>query len=252
MPLHDWSRIPAGLFHHFHQDWSIEITRSLNRGRLPKGLSALVEQRAGARESDVLTIEEVSRRQSGSDDHEVTATIERPVTQMVRRTTKEIDASRANRIVIRHRLGRIVAVIEIISPGNKDSRAALRDFVDKTIDFLRKGIHVLIIDLFPPSPRDPLGIHKVIWDEITEEEFTFPPGKDRVLVSYETGPERIAYIETIGLGDVLPDMPLILTDDLHVMVPLESTYRATWDASPEEYRRVVETGAVPDAEAERT
>jgi hypothetical protein len=22
MPLHDWSKIPSGLFHHFHQDWS--------------------------------------------------------------------------------------------------------------------------------------------------------------------------------------------------------------------------------------
>jgi hypothetical protein len=250
MPLHDWSRIPAGLFHHFHQDWSIEITRALNRGRLPKGLSALVEQRAGPRESDVLTIEERSRRQPGSEDRDVTATMERPVTQIVRRTTKQIYASRANRIVIRHRLGRIVAVIEIVSPGNKDSRAAIRDFVDKTIDFLRKGIHVLIIDVFPPSPRDPLGIHKVIWDEITEEDFTFPSGKDRVLVSYETGPERIAYIELIGVGDVLPDMPLILTNDLHVMVPLESTYQATWDASPEEYRRVVETGAGADLEAE--
>jgi hypothetical protein len=250
MPLHDWSRIPAGLFHHFHQDWSIEITRSLNRGRLPKGLSALVEQRAGPKESDVLTIEERSRGRTGSNDQDAVATTERPVTQFVRRTTKQIYASRANRIVIRHHLGRIVAVIEIVSPGNKDSRAALRDFVDKTIDFLRKGIHVLIVDVFPPSPRDPLSIHKVIWDEITEEDFTFPPGKDRVLVSYETGPERIAYIETIGVCDVLPDMPLILTSDLHVMVPLESTYHATWNACPEEYRRVIETGIMPDAESE--
>ncbi len=245
MPLHDWSRIPAGLFHHFHQDWSIEITRQLNRGRLPKGLSALVEQRAGPKETDVLTIEERSRNEEG------VVTMERPVTQFVRRTAKQIYASRANRVVIRHQLGRIVAVIEIVSPGNKDSRAALRDFVDKTIDFLRKGIHVLIVDLFPPSPRDPLGIHKVIWDEIIEEEFCFPPGKDRILVSYEAGPERVAYIETLAVGDVLPDMPLILTDDLHALVPLESSYQTAWDASPEEYRRVVETGVIPDAGAER-
>jgi hypothetical protein len=47
MPLHDWNRVPAGLFHHFHQDWSIEIARMLNRGQLPDGLSALVEQRTG-------------------------------------------------------------------------------------------------------------------------------------------------------------------------------------------------------------
>jgi hypothetical protein len=211
MPMHDWSRIPSGLFHHFHQDWSIEITRLLNRGRLPAGLSALVEQRAGP---------------------------------------KEIYASRANLIVVRHRLGRIVAVIEIVSPGNKDSKAALRDFVDKTIDFLRKGIHVLIIDLFPPTPRDPFGLHKVIWDEITEEDFALPKDKNRVLVSYETGAERAAYIETVGVGDNLPDMPLILTNSLHVMVPLESTYQATWEASPEAYRQAVETGVMPDPDVD--
>ncbi len=38
MPIHDWTRVPAGLFHHFHQDWSIEIARTLNRGRLPREL----------------------------------------------------------------------------------------------------------------------------------------------------------------------------------------------------------------------
>ena len=46
MPIHDWTRIPAGLFHHFHQDWSIEIVRDLNRGRLPRGVVRVVEQRS--------------------------------------------------------------------------------------------------------------------------------------------------------------------------------------------------------------
>jgi hypothetical protein len=248
MPMHDWSRIPSGLFHHLHQDWSVEITRTLNRGRLPTGLSALIEQRVGAKEPDVLSIEEYAPREPATVAG--AATMERPVTRLVRSTTKQIYATRANRIVIRHRLGRIVAVIEIVSPGNKESRAALRDFADKTIDFLRKGIHILIVDLFPPSPRDPFGIHKVIWDDITEEDFDFPEAKNRTLVSYDAGAEKIAYIETVGVGDVLPDMPLILTNDLHVMVPLEPTYQATWDASPEVYRHAVETGEMPNADGE--
>src|SRR5437879_5357751 len=130
MPIHDWTRVPAGLFHHFHQDWSIELARTLNRGRLPKGLSALVEQRAGPREADVRTIESRGRapREGKTDGNGEVVTLAPPVTHIVRRTTKEIYAVRANRIVVRHHLGRIVAVIEIVSPGNKDSRAALRDF----------------------------------------------------------------------------------------------------------------------------
>jgi len=250
MPIHDWTRVPTGLFHQFHQDWSIEMARALNRGRLPKGLSALVEQRAGLRESDVLAIERTNGSLGAAATGGGVATAAPPVTRIIRRTTKEIYAGRANRIVVRHHLGRIVAVIEIVSPGNKESRAALRDFVEKTIDFLRAGIHVLIIDLFPPTPRDPFGIHKAIWDEIEEEDFTFPEGKDRILASYETGAVRVAYVEPVGVGDELPDMPLFLTNGLHIPVPLEPTYRAAWDASPEELRRAVETGVMPEPDAE--
>ena len=251
MPIHDWTRVPSGLFHHFHQSWSIRITDALNAGRLPKGLSALVEQRFGVREADVLTVESRARSQRlGAGEAGGTLTLERPATKIVRRTTKEIYAGRANRILVRHHLGRIVAVIEIVSPGNKDSRAALRDFVDKTIDFLRQGIHMLVVDLFPPTPRDPFGIHKVIWDEIVEEDFQFPEGKDRLLASYETGGERVAYVEPVGVGDDLPDMPLFLANGMHIGVPLESTYRAAWDASPEELRRAVETGIMPETGTE--
>jgi len=250
MPLHDWSQVPSGLFHHFHQDWSVEITRSLNRGLLPKGLSALVEQRAGPKERDVLAIEEYASKRPSFGVEGGLATLEKPVTSIIRRTTKQIYATRANRIVIRHHLGRIVAVIEIVSPGNKDSRAALRDFVDKSIDFLQKGIHLLVVDLFPPTTIDPFGIHKAIWDEILLEDFAFPDNKNRLLVSYDAGREKIAYIETVGVGDELPNMPIMLTSDFYIQVPLESTYQTAWQLSPEAYRHAVETGEIPDPEAE--
>ena len=138
MPIHDWTRVPAGLFHHFHQDWSIEIARTLNRGRLPKGLSALVEQRSGAWEPDVLAIESRGKSKVGLSSGGL-ATIDRPSTQIVRRSTKQIYAGRSNRIVVKHHLGRIVAVIEIVSPGNKDRKAAIRDFLDKTIQSRRQS-----------------------------------------------------------------------------------------------------------------
>ncbi len=252
MPLHDWTRVPAGLFHHFHQDWSIEIARELNRGRLPSGTAALVEQRSGPREADVLTIQtHATSQRRDLDSGGGVATQEPPVTQIVRRSTRDLYAGRANRIVIRHHLGRIIAVIEIVSPGNKDTRAALRDFVDKSVQFVRDGIHVLIVDLFPPTLRDPLGLHKLIWDEIADEEpFAFPPGKDRLLASYKGGDERTAYVEPIGLGAAMRDMPLFLSRELHVMVPLEPTYQATWEALPRELRQAVETGVMPDPNAE--
>lgn len=204
MPLHDWSPMPAGLFHDFHQTWSIHIRSALN-GILPKGFSALVEQRTGTKEPDIIAVERL-------------LIAERPVASITYRTTKEIYTRRANRIVVKHHLGQTVAAIEIVSPGNKDSPALVRDFVNKTIDLLRAGIHVFLIDLFPPTSRDPLGLHKLIWDEISSEPFDFPPGKDRILASYETGAEKAAYVEPIGVGDPLPSMALFLVEGLHVKV----------------------------------
>jgi hypothetical protein len=56
----------------------------------------------------------------------------------------------------------------------------------------------------------------------------------------------VAYVEPITVGDMLPDMPLFLAADMHIRVPLEPTYCAAWDASPEELRTAVETGVLPE------
>ena len=57
-------------------------------------------------------------------------------------------------------------------------------------EFLRAGIHLVVLDLFPPGPRDPQGIHKAIWDEIIDNDFVLPPGKPLTLASYIGGPVR--------------------------------------------------------------
>ena len=210
MPVHDWSRVYANVFHHFHQRWTIAICDTLNAGLLPPGYSALVEQHAGGLVPDVL-------------------------------------AARGNRIVIRHRLGEVVCVLEIVSPGNKSGRAALRAFVEKTIEFLRQGIHLLVIDLLPPTARDPQGMHKAIWDEIEEEPFVLPPAKPLTLAAYVagdllTGSETTAYVELVGVGQTLPDMPAYLDRSGYVPVPLEATYQAAWATCPADLRELVETG----------
>jgi hypothetical protein len=115
---------------------------------------------------------------------------------------------------------------------------------------LRAGIRVLIVDLFPPTPRDAFGMHKAIWDELIDEAFAFPPGKDRILVSYNVGNECTAYVEPVAVGDALPDMPLYLAMESYVRVPLESTYQTAWEASPEGIRLAVETGEMPGPEDE--
>jgi hypothetical protein len=119
MPIHARSRVPSELFHDFHQSWSIRIKDALNSGRPPKGVAALVEQRSWPTEPDVLAIEFRPKRHPDEDPARGIATLPPPVTRIVRRTTNDIYASRANRIVVKHHLGRIIAVIKIVSPGNK-------------------------------------------------------------------------------------------------------------------------------------
>ena len=131
-------------------------------------------------------------------------------------------------------------MIEIVSPGHKNSRHALRAFVEKNLGFLQQGIHLLIIDLHPPSRRDPQGIHKVIWDEIQEEPFELPPDKRLILAAYSAGVLKTAYVEPVGVGDSLPDMPVFLDPDTYVLAPLEAAYLATWETCPEAFQEAIE------------
>lgn len=241
MPIHDWSRVQAGLFHHFHQRWSVAICDALNAGRLPKGYYALIEQTTGGLVPDVLTLERGPRTGPGRIGPTGIALANiAPKTRFVGQATEdEVYVAKANRIAIRHALGNVVAVIEIVSPGNKSSRHALKSFLDKTLELLRGGIHLLIIDLFPPSKRDPQGMHGSVWDELADEPFALPVDQRLTLVSYSAGIPKRAYVEPVTVGEVLPDMPLFLDPDTYILVPLEASYLATWESCPEEFREAI-------------
>jgi hypothetical protein len=253
MPIHDWTRVYPGLFHDFHQSWSIRIKDAMNAGLLPEGLTALVEQRTGPREADVLAVDSFhdARRQKDTEGGVMIA--EPPSTKIVRKSTKEHYAERANRIVVKHNLGRTVAVIEIVSPGNKDSRPAFTEFLEKSLGYIDAGVHLMVVDLFPPTKRDPHGLHRAIWDHYETEDlqFEFTGGKDRILASYDAGRVKGAYVEPVTVGDSMPDMPLFLVEGMHIRVPLESTYQATWSALPKPMQMYVETGRAP-GQAEST
>ena len=57
-----------------------------------------------------------------------------------------------------------------------------------------------------------------------------------------TGIETTAYVEPVGVGDALPDMPAYPDRTVHVPVPLEATYQAAWATCPADMRELVETG----------
>jgi hypothetical protein len=244
MPIHDWTRVDAGLFHHFHQDWTIELCRVLNSGRLPPGFTALTDQQTGGPIPDVLTLHRVpkgsGKREAGGG---LAVAIAPPRARFIDELEEDTYARRANRIRIQHRHGQIVAIIEIISPGNKNTRTALSAFVRKACDLIWQGIHLLVVDLFPPSERDPQGIHKAIWDEMAERPFALPADKPLTVVAYRAAPTKTAYVEPVAVGDDLPSLPIFLTEDDYIPAPLEETYRASWAAYPADFKELLEPPA---------
>jgi hypothetical protein len=237
MPVHDWTRVSPGTWHNFHQIWMAALCHALNSGRLPEPCFAMVEQNVGRPEADVVTLEV-----EGEDDLEVgnggTATAVRPRTAFVMEADEVRYARRADRIAVHHGLGEVVAIIEVISPGNKSSRHTLRAFVEKAADLIWQGVNLLVVDLFPPGPRDPQGIHPLIWSEISEHPFELPPGKPLTLAAYQCEPTKTAYVEPVSLSDRLPEMPLFLRDEWHIQTPLEESYQTAWDAMPRPIKRL--------------
>jgi len=242
MPMHDWTQVRSGIYHNFHLLWVSTITNRLNAGLLPKGLIAMAEQIVGGPEPDVVALQlndfEFSDSSSATTAV-MTETLAQPRTAFVMPLEVERYSLKANRVVIRHSLGRVVAVIELVSPGNKDTRHAIRSFVEKAVDLICDGINLMVIDPFPAGPRDPQGIHQSIWGELTDQPFTLPPDRQLTMVSYQTTPIKTAYVEPIAMGSPLPDMPLFLKDNFYINVPLESTYTETWNVLPQALRDVI-------------
>lgn len=243
MPIHNWSKVEAGLFHHFHQAWSASLCDALNAGRLPPGYGALIEQAAAGMFPDVLTVsqdlddEEVA---NGQVDGSLAVAVAPPKVRFSQRA-KDLAAyaAKANRIVIHHGLGQVVAAIEIVSPGNKSGNHAFRAFLDKSLDFLRHGVHLMIVDLLQPTRRDPHGVHAALWSEFEDGAFDLPADKPLTLASYMAGLEPTYFLEPVAVGDALPDMPLFLSPERYVPVPLESTYQEAWNRAPAIFRKDV-------------
>ena len=248
MPVHDWTRVEAGTFHHFHTLWIGRLSDVLNGGLLPEGFYALAEQSAGDVSPDVLTLESAN---GGPPDWAAnhpgglsTVAERKPRVSLIEKAEKSIYAAKQRTLVIRHASGdRVVALIEIVSPGNKDSKAAFAAFLRKALSALRRSHHLLLIDLFPPGPRDRGGIHRAIWSRINGSRYRPPVDKPLTLAAYTGGPFPTAYVEPAAVGTPLPDMPLFLDPEWYIDVPLEETYMAAWRGVPERWRRVIESTA---------
>ena len=249
MPVHDWMRVEAGIFHDFHHEWITETKRALNRGLRGTGYYALAEQITGNLGPDVLTLDRLVKgtapagKAKASRKRGGTALLtSKPKLRFHITTPPTWYANRKKSVTIRHiSEHRIVAVLEILSPGNKSSEGGLTYFIRKAQELLGTGIHLSLIDLFPPTRRDPEGIHPLVWGDDDADAFHYDPARPLMCASYIGGPGAEAFVEPVAVGDVLPDLPVYLTPGMYVSVPLEATYQAAFDAVPDFWREVLTT-----------
>ena len=248
MPMHDWTRVTAGTYHDFHGRWLGEMTNRLNGGLLPDDHYAQTEQVMTGMNADSLTLQtdEPPTVEPGNDSHDdgggLAVAVAPPRVRFIESLETDLYAAKARRIVIRHNSDdRMVAMVELVSPGNKASDEAFRTFVDKALAAMRQGLHLLIIDPFPPGPRDPKGVHGAIWAELGGK-YEPPADKPLTLVAYAVGWSKTAYIEPTAVGDSLTAMPLFLRFDRYIPLPLEESYQATFQGVPRRYRNLLERG----------
>ena len=216
MPVHDWKRVDAGIFYDFHQSWIQEIKRALNRGLLPSNHYALAEQHGAGFEPDVPTLRS---RDEGLAPPDAPVPEGGGLLLTEPRARVQVEAEivfclrKQNFVAVRHASGDdLVAVVELLSRGNKSGRKAIEDFVRKAAELIGHRIHLLILDLQPPT-----------------------------LAAYEASGGIRAFVEPTAVGQAMPDMPLFLARGRHVPVPLEATYQDAFESVPRRWRAVLET-----------
>ncbi|HET6884451.1 MAG TPA: DUF4058 family protein [Pirellulales bacterium] len=249
MPIHDWSRVEDGIFHAFHMGWNWQLQEALNAGRLPRDYYGLVEQQTlEGDEEPTRRIADLLTLNAGPSSEDLPplppaegglALAEAPP-KVSHRATLEPDYRLLRRtLAIRHVSGRrLVAVIEMVSPANKDRLQQVEQFVSKVAAFLDAGIHVLLIDSIPPGTCDPHGMHGAIgrWIDAGGGAYQWPATKALTLASYRAAEVPEAFVEHLSVGQPLPDMPLFFSPGRYVNVPLEATYMAAFAAMPQFWR----------------
>lgn len=255
MPVHNWNRVDAGIFHDFHTSWITHLKEALNEGLLPKAYYALAEQRSGQIQPDVIALKSANGNGNGNESGSgsesgmpspaggAVALAEAPPRAAVTmRPVSNEYALKRRTLTIRHASDdRVVALIEIVSKANKDRASTVRDFAEKVVSALRQRIHVLVVDVFPAGPHDPAGMHGAVWNEIDEgQPYEMPPDKPLTVASYVVNSMPVAYVEPLAVGDELPDMALFLDPDWYINTPLEPTYRLAYRGVPQRWRQIIE------------
>jgi hypothetical protein len=84
--------------------------------------------------------------------------------------------------------------------GNNDSRSGLTMFVPEAQDLLAAVIQLSLVNLFPPTSREPEGVHPIVWGEDDGDTFVFDPAKPLTCAAYIGGVGAQTFVEPGAVG----------------------------------------------------
>ena len=231
MPLLDHFRPPLSQRRHwdsFHGAWAEAMAAQLNQALLPERFVAEARVKLGGQvEIDVATFsEKEAAANSESGGVAVWAPPQPAATALLGFQDPDIFEVQ----VLSEADGpRLVAAIELISPGNKDRPANRRLFAVKCASYLQSGVSVILVDVVTERSGN---LHVELLELLRVRLATRGQGShDLYATAYRTVPAaeglRLeAWAEALTLGRALPTLPLWLQPDLCLPLDLEVTYHA--------------------------
>lgn len=204
------------------------------RKRLPQGYVAAPTVHLGSQvEIDVATFEnyDAPRFQSVAEAAGVAAALWEPPEPIVAVETDVPDYDEYEvRIYDDERGRQLVAVIGLVSPGNKDRPEKRNAFVGKCAALLQKGVAVSIVDVVTPRQ---FNLYAELLHFIGQIDPSLgEPMPHLYAASCRWQPlDRRMLLQTwsypLRLGQALPTLPLWLSEKLAVPLDLEQSYEQT-------------------------
>jgi hypothetical protein len=237
MPLLDHFAGPLRRERHwegFHSVWASEMVRHLNLSQLPANYIAEPNVKLGVEvEVDVATLQQ--RAAVGQPENGGVATAVYAPPQPAVTFAADFGGGDVFEIKVQKEEGglRLVAAIELISPGNKDRPAARQAFVRKCAAYLQERVSLVIVDIVTERGgnfhADLLALLQAsVAPELAGARLLYA-------AAYRPRPRQTetiieAWPQVLAVGQPLPTLPLWLDADIAVPLDLEETYRAACEA----------------------
>jgi hypothetical protein len=239
MPLRDHFCPPVSRqvsWEEIHGQWPAVIVQQL-KTQLPPGYVSGPKVHVGSSiEIDIATYEQDNAPPSLSarndEDPTTTATWTATAPSLTVETDIPDDDEYEVRIYDAERGRTLVAVIELVSPGNKDRQEKRNAFVGKCAALLRKGVSVSIVDVVTVRQ---FNLYAELMAFIGQTDPTLddvPPATYAASCRWLFGERRArldAWSHTLMVGRPLPTLPLWLAPTRVVPLDLERSYEKTCD-----------------------